>query len=150
MNSPFAAPAAATGIEWAELNGKLLVIEPKTVEEGVQTVHGLANPVKADVHVLEAPGGEYIDTLIFPKVLCAQTGSRIGQKVLGRLGQGQAKPGQSAPWMIQDPTEQDIAVGTAWLNSRQQSQFAAAAPTGAPTTQQTAPQAAAPAGAPPF
>jgi hypothetical protein len=44
-------------------------------------------------------------------VLCSQLAPSAGGKpVLGRLGRGTAKPGQSAPWMLTAPTEADIAV----------------------------------------
>ena len=56
-------------------------------------------------------GSEYVAAFIFPKVLCSQLAPSVGGKpVLGRLGRGTAKPGQSAPWMLTAPTEGDIAV----------------------------------------
>jgi hypothetical protein len=42
----------------------------------------------------------------------------IGQKVLGRLGQGQGKPGQSAPWLLNEATAEDITKAEAWVPSR--------------------------------
>ena len=50
-----------------------------------------------------------------PKVLAVQLRPRIGQKVLGRLGQGQAKPGQDAPWVLAEATESDVDVALAFL-----------------------------------
>jgi len=35
--------------------------------------------------------------------------------VLGRLGQGQGKPGQSAPWLLQEASADDIAKAEAWV-----------------------------------
>lgn len=128
--NPFAAPApAAGGITWETLNGALLIIEPHAVEEGIQTVHGSATAVRATVHVVDGhtAGEIHEDTLIFPKVLTGQLRTRIGQRVLGRLGQGNKKPGQSAPWVLQEATPQDIQAGTEYLNRRQANQFAAPA-----------------------
>lgn len=117
--NPFAAPAApSAGIQWKDLNGALLLIEPAGIESGIPTTYGEAEAVRADVHVLDgAQGGqEYADTLVFPTILRSQLKSRIGQKVLGRLSQGQAKAGQSPPWILAEATEQDVAKGTAFLS----------------------------------
>ena len=126
--NPFAAPASANGIQWTDLLGRLLVIEPKGLEKDIPTSLGAKDAVRADVHVID--GGDptsHEDVLIVPRVLISQTSSKVGEKVLGRLGQGQAKPGQSAPWMVQAPTETDIATGMAWLEARKNNTFAAPA-----------------------
>lgn len=139
--NPFAAPAPATGgIDLKSLMGALLIIEPHGTEDGIQTVHGPASAVRATIHVIDGPtaGEVHDDVLLFPKVLQGQLKSRIGQKVLGRLGQGLARPGQSAPWVIQEAEPADIAAGTDYLNRQQAGQFAA------PAQQATA------AGNPPF
>ncbi|KQB83887.1 hypothetical protein [Corynebacterium oculi] len=67
------------------------------------------------------PGRKSEDTLIFQKVLQGQLKRYIGsgQVCLGRLGKGEAKPGQSAPWMLGDFTEQDAQVAQRYLNSKQ-------------------------------
>ena len=129
-DTPFATPAApGSGISWADYNGRLLLIEPHAVKTDIQTSFGPSDAVQADVVVLDGDdaGTEYPDTLIFPKVLQSQVAGRIGQKVLGRLGQGQAKPGQSAPWMLAEATADDIALGQRWLNHKA-TQVAAPAP----------------------
>jgi len=125
----FAAPAAASGIDLKELNGSLLLIEPAAIEEDIATVHGPSSAIRADVSVLdgELKGEIYEDTLLFPKVLQGQLRPRIGQKVLGRLGQGVAKPGQSAPWTLNEATDQDKQVATAFLNQRTANETAAPA-----------------------
>lgn len=115
--SPFAAPATAAGIDLTELNGALLLITVASVETGIQTVHGPAEAIRCGVAVLDGPqaGTEHRDTLLFPKVLCAQLRPNVGAKVLARLGQGLAKPGQSPPWMLSEATPADTEVGLAWL-----------------------------------
>lgn len=102
----FNKPAAAEGIKWAQLKGALLIIEPVSVETGVKTVHGDTDAVKATVSVIDGPlaGTVYADTLIFPRVLQSAVRGSLGGMVLGRLGQGNAKPGQSAPWTLEDAT----------------------------------------------
>lgn len=125
----FAAPAAASGIDLKALNGALLLIEPAAIEEDISTVHGPSSAIRADVSVLDGAlqGEVYEDTLLFPKVLQGQLRPRLGQKVLGRLGQGVAKPGQSAPWTLNEATDQDKQVATAFLNQRTTNQTAAPA-----------------------
>lgn len=114
---PFAAPAAANGIKWADVNGALLLIEVRDVEKDIDTTFGKTDAVRADIAVLDGTGkgDTYPDCLIFPKGLQSQLRSRIGQKVLGRLGQGAAKAGQSAPWLLQEATAADKQVGLAYL-----------------------------------
>lgn len=117
MSNPFAAPAASAGITWADLDGLLLLIEPLSEETGIPTVHGEAKAVRANVVVLDGPnaGERHDDTLIFPKILQSQVRPKIGEKVLGRLGQGNKKPGQSAPWILQEATPADVQIGVNWL-----------------------------------
>lgn len=145
-SNPFSSPAPATGgLDLKSLLGALLIVEPLSVEDGVQTVHGPATAVRATVHVVDGPNANEVheDVLIFPKVLVGQLRTRLNQRVLGRLGQGLARPGQSAPWILQEAEAADIAAGTEYLNRQQSGQFAAPA-----AQQQPAQQA--PAGAPPF
>lgn len=117
MTSPFAAPGTTSGIDYKALNGRLLLIRPKSVETDVKTSLGDKDAVRADVIVLDGPevGEEHSDTLVFPRVLIGQLRSKIGEQVLGRLGQGVAKPGQNAPWLLAEATPADVKVGTQYL-----------------------------------
>jgi len=123
--SPFAKPAEpSSGIDYSALKGALLMIKVIFVEDHIPTVHtrpGEKNPaVRADVTVLDGPqaGHAYQDTLVFPKVLQGQLRSRVGQLVLGRLSQGEAKPGQSAPWKLDAATPADEQVAEAFLRTK--------------------------------
>lgn len=128
--NPFKKPASATGIQWADHKGRLLLVEPRSFETGIMTSLGEKDAVRGDVTIVDGPDGpeEYRDTLIFPRALIAQTRSLIGEPVLGRLGQGQAKPGQNAPWRIEDPTDDDIKIGVAYLEGRQAAKVTGPAP----------------------
>lgn len=120
--SMFAAPSSPSGgITWAEHKGALLLIEPHSVETDIQTSFGASDAVRADVHVIDGPGAgeEFLDTLIFPRILQSQTKGQVGNKVLGRLGQGNAKPGQSAPWQLLEADAADIAKAEAWVRQNQ-------------------------------
>lgn len=113
MSDQFATPSdPGAGVKWAELNGSLLVIDVHGVKRDVGTSFGNADEVvQATVTVADGPqaGTVLADTLIFPRVLVSQLNSKVGSKVLGRLGQGVAKPGQSAPWMLNPATDADKA-----------------------------------------
>lgn len=121
MSSPFSNPAQASGISWEDHKGRLLLVEPKELEKEIETTFGTKDAVRADVTVIDADEAPevYVDALIFPGVLISQTRSLIGEKVLGRLGQGQAKSGQKPPWRLEDPAEADVAIGTKYLDSRE-------------------------------
>lgn len=130
--NPFAAPAAASsGIQWTDHEGHLLVVEPLEAVTGIQTSFGTADAVRANVHVIDGQPATYEDTLIFPKILASQVRPKVGQKVIGRLTRGQAKPGQSAPWLLAEATDADVQAGVAWLAQQQNNQFAAPATQGA-------------------
>lgn len=129
--SMFAQPSApGDGIKWDNHKGALLLIEPLSLESQVQTSFGPADAVKAHVNVIDGPGAgdSYTETLIFPKLLVSQTKNQIGAKVLGRLGQGTQKPGQSAPWLLQEATADDITKAEAWVRQNQQPTVTSAAP----------------------
>ncbi len=118
MTDDFRDPApAGDKLPLAELNGALLLFDVKDVAEAVPTVHGTADAVRADVAVLDgdSKGEEFFDTLIFPRVLVSSLRSSVGQKVLGRLGQGQAKPGQSPPWTLTAATDTERETGRKFL-----------------------------------
>lgn len=124
---PFATPGTASGgIDWESVKGALLLIEPAGVETGIKTTFGEKDAIRAGIVVLDGTqaGEEFPDCLIFPGVLIGQLRSRVGQKVLGRLSQGVAKPGQKPPWLLEDPTDADRQVGISHLSK----QVATAAP----------------------
>lgn len=130
MNDFVSAAPPSGGITWDDHNGKLLIVEPLAVETGIQTVHGATDAVRANVHVITGPGTseDYDDTLVFPKVLSGQLRGQIGRKVVGRLGNGAAKPGQSAPWLLEQATDDDLAKAQEWLNAQKPAVTSAAPP----------------------
>lgn len=116
----YATPGApADPVNWQELFGSLLLVKPLSVETGIQTVHGAASAVRANMTVLDGAhkGREFTDALVFPRMMQAQLKGRINQLVLGRLSQGQAKPGQTAPWVLDAATPQDEQVADAHLRN---------------------------------
>lgn len=127
----FASPGTASGgLDLKTLNGRLLLVVVHSHEHGVKTSFGEKDPIRAAVTVLDGPeeGETFKDTLIFPSVLIGQLRSRVGQKVLGRLGQGQAKSGQNAPWLLNEATDADVEVGKAWVAKNSAPAVVGAAP----------------------
>ena len=114
------APVSSDRLDWNTAKGSLMVVEPTSIEVGVQTVHGPSDAVKADVHVITGPGtsDDFEGVLIFPKVLQAQLRGQIGQKVVGRLNQGKAEAGKSAPWVLDAATADDLAKAQEWANAQ--------------------------------
>jgi hypothetical protein len=110
MSEIVSAAPPSGGITWADLKGSLLIIEPLSVESGIKTAFGDADAVKAHVTVLTGPDtyDDYAEALVFPKLLASQLRGQIGRKVVGRLGTGMAKPGQSAPWLLEEASAEDL------------------------------------------
>lgn len=125
MTDEFSNPASAEGIKWTDIKGSLVLFKVNSIEHAIPTVHGESDAVSATVTVLDGDqeGAVYTDTLVFPKVLQSQLKGNVGGMVLGRLGQGEAKKGQSAPWKLTDPEDADKDVARAYLNAQQKTPF---------------------------
>lgn len=139
----FNQPTQGSNFRVADHVGSLLLIYPREMREGISTSYGTADAIAADIHVLDGPDAPEVheNTLLFQKALIGSLRSAIGgEPVLARLGQGVAKPGQSAPYVLQQFSEQDAAVATAYVNN----QPAAPAPAPQPQQQQAPAQTAAP------
>lgn len=114
---PFAAPTGADPLddEWsapkgggdqcaaADVNGHLLIVRPLEFVEGIVTTRGPADAIRVDVADLTT-GKVYGDALWFQTVLRNGLRRQIGTTVLGVMGQGMAKAGQDAPWVLTDAT----------------------------------------------
>src|SRR5262245_10371823 len=113
----FDPPAASIGIRWADYEGRLLLFDVHAVEASISTGFGERTAVRAYVQVIDGDtaGEGYADTLVFPKVLQSQLRTSVGRKVLGRLGRGEAKSGQNAPWKLADPTDEDKKLAREYL-----------------------------------
>jgi hypothetical protein len=107
------------GVDWGALQNRLLLFDVIDIEKEISTVHGVKDAVRADLAVLDGPeaGKRYDNTLVFPGVLISQLKSKVGKKVLGRLGTGEKKQGQNAPWKLITATDQDKQLGQRYLAS---------------------------------
>lgn len=134
MNT-FTAPAAGgEGFSAADCNGHLLIVDVLGYEPSIPTSLGDKDAIRATVHDVDT-GTVYEDTLIFPKLLVSSLKARAGQKVLARLGQGVAKPGQSAPWVLNDETNnaQSVSAAEAHLSKYTADAYSAPEPVAAAT-----------------
>jgi hypothetical protein len=113
MSNAYESPGAPGGdkLPLAELEGALIRVDVVEALTGVTTSFGVSDPIRCNVAALDGArkGATFDDTLVFPKVLASQLRGSVGKVVLGRLGRGTAKPGQSAPWLLSAPTGEDIA-----------------------------------------
>ena len=124
-------PSEGSSVKVADLAGHLLIIEPLEYKADIQTVHGPTDAVAVNVTDLDANNNRHENILFFNVALKNALRNKVGQKVLARIGQGTAKPGKSAPWILLDATgnQADIARANAYL-----SQAPAPSPTPAPAT----------------
>ena len=133
----FAAPSSQSeSVKVADLAGHLLIITPTEYKVGIETVHGKAEAVEVEVVDLDTKQ-THSSLLWFNVALRNALKNKIGQKVLAKIGQGAAKPGKSAPWILIDATgdANAVALANAYLTS-------APGPAAAPVTPQAATLAA--------
>lgn len=103
--------APASGVKVTEFEGMLLLCKPSSFTENISTTFGPADAVEMELSVLDGTkaGQTHHGVRVFQKALIGQLRPKVGtgRMVLGRLGRGQAKAGQSAPWVLHDPTDAD-------------------------------------------
>jgi hypothetical protein len=107
----FASPGntSSESVKVAELANHLLIITPIEYKIGIQTVHGIAEAVEVNVYDLDT-NTEHNSLLWFNVALRNALKTKINQKILARIGQGSAKPGKSAPWILLDATTDAAAI----------------------------------------
>lgn len=134
----------------AEHVGNLLLFFPTEIRRGIKTSNGDSDAVSCSRVVNLDTGRVLHNTLIFGTALVPNIGGGAPDGVvLGRLGQGEGKPGQSKPWILLPHDEQELHRAQDWLARDAQGQLTqpSAPPTqnayGAPATggwgQQAAP-----------
>lgn len=120
--SMFDQPAAAGSFPLEEHLGHLLLIWPQELKKDIATVYGASDAISCRIAVVEGhdAGEEFENVLLFPRVLVSTLTAGVGKgrPVLGRLGQGTAKQGQSKPWVLDSFTDADAAKAAAFLNSQ--------------------------------
>ena len=110
----FVPPSSNTSdsVKVADLNGHLLILEAIEYKTGITTVHGEADAIEVRINDLDT-GFTHESVLFFNVALKNALKSKVGQKVLARIGQAPAKPGKSPAWILLDATGDAEAVAKA-------------------------------------
>jgi hypothetical protein len=130
----FQQPSQGDQVKVAELIGCLALIWVREFREDIPTTFGEADAVAVDLHVLDGPkGGEkFENTLLFQRALIGSLKPAVGgEPVLGRIGQGVGKPGQSPPYILLPFTDADAQLATGYI-ARMAKPFQAPAAAGPP------------------
>jgi hypothetical protein len=110
----FSQPASPSKFRPADYQGNLLLVYPTEYRTGIKTDYGDSDAVAARVIVLDGKDGveEHDNVLFFQGALISTLKPSVGTQkpVLGRLGRGTSKPGQSAPFILTPFTEADAKV----------------------------------------
>lgn len=135
MSDLFDAPSSGTVLKPADVKDHLLIVEPLSYETGITTAFGESDAVKVNVHDVTA-GESYEGVLWFSSALVGSLKNSIGKKILGVMGQGVAKAGQSAPWILIDASKEPkfVEAATAYLTGRTAAGLSAPAPKAEPAS----------------
>lgn len=121
---PFDMPSGpGSGDKITDFEGHLLLVTPREVMHEMQTSIGKTDAVRADVVVIDGPEGVYESdgVLVFQQALRRDLLRIIegpSTMLLGRLGKGEAKAGKSAPYIFEQPTDDDKALARKFLASK--------------------------------
>mgnify|MGYP003626551190 FL=1 len=135
MTDVFTDPSTATGDQWKPKThlGRLVMFTVDRMSEEITTDFGPATPIICSQIVVldgEDPGAVFDDAFVFGAGMIPQLKpSAGGGKVLGRIGQREAKPGKSGAWFIDVPTDADKDLARQWIAAKAQP---VAAPAGNP------------------
>ena len=88
------------------------MVEPREYIQSMATAMGSSDAVRCTIHDI-TDSTTYDEVLWFSSVLVGSLKSRIGAKVLGIMGKGVAKPGQTAPWLLNDASADPGSVADA-------------------------------------
>ena len=112
----FTQPSSSSeSVKPADLDGHLLIIKPLEFKVGISTSLGEADAIECNI--IDVTTGKHHDSVLFFNVaLKSSLKPNIGKIVLAKMGQGIAKPGKSAPWILNPVNDQgDIDSATAAL-----------------------------------
>lgn len=103
----------------ADLEGHVLVVQPLEYVNSISTSFGEKDAIRVNVHDISEKAS-HDDVLFFGTALIGSLKRDIGKTLLGKMGKGEAKAGQSAPWILIDLTSNEKAVAAAskYMNER--------------------------------
>ena len=113
-----AGEARAQGPTLTDYAGVLVLIQQTSDVQEVSTPHGEASVL--NVRLLDCDNdadGWVTDVSVWGKVLIPEIQS-MGRDVFAAVvGKGKASPGKSAPWVLEDPSDEQIAKASAALEA---------------------------------
>ena len=116
-SSPEPSPGGDKWDRPAHLDHLHLFLADEFVAKQVDTSFGETAAVHVD-HVVCVDDREiWADLLIFGAALVPRLDGCDPYVVVGRLGQGLAKEGRSAPWTLDDPTDADLETAERFLEA---------------------------------
>ena len=120
MTSRFSNPGSATttaGFTVKDNDGSLIIAQAPIGRETVTTQHGEAEvAIVSKLHNVDT-GEVFDDAWFFGKVMVPQLTTGADGDILGRIGKGEAQPGKSAPWTLEDPTDDDVLQAEAYMDA---------------------------------
>ena len=125
----FTAPSSGSVLKPVDVKDHLLIVEPLEYVASITTAFGDSDAVRCNV--MDVTTGEDHDGVLwFSGALVGALKGAIGKQILGVMGTGVAKPGQSAPWILIDATKEPALVeqATAYLTQKKASGLSSPAP----------------------
>lgn len=113
-------PGKMSGFKATDHIGDLVVFLGVSRESNVKTAFGETDAARVQLVVpLDGEhGGEvFTDSLIFGRALVPSLVNAGADIVVGRLAQGEAKKGQSAPTILADPTDEEVEAVQEWIEA---------------------------------
>lgn len=140
----FGEPSTGSLVKPAELISHLIVVRPTGYKTEVNTSLGVKDAVEVDIDDIET-GESYEGGLLFNGALIGAFKGAIGTQLLGRIVLGQAKPGQSPPYLFESATSvaADVSRASDFLTAKVSGSFsppatAVSEPVAQPTPEQIA------------
>lgn len=118
---PFSLPSGGgSDVKLTDYVGELVLVKPTEFLPDFGTAYGPTDTIRCDASFLtgERQGETEEDILVFQRPLVRALKKVLegaNPFLLGRLGKGNAKPGQSAPYIFEIPDEDDIVLAQQFL-----------------------------------
>lgn len=100
------ADATPTRSRVQDHEGSLVLLQRTGPPVTLATVHGEASATPARLLIVDDDVDGWMESLVFPVML--QAAIKDDSPVLGVVGRGDARPGKSAPWVLHDPTPEQV------------------------------------------
>lgn len=100
-------------------NGALVLVAVNEYLPDFKTSMGPGQAIRAEIAVVDGPGAgmRFSDALLFNKKIVPQLRNSIGSTILARIGTGQAKAGQSAPYELHKAGHGDAELANAYVKA---------------------------------